>query len=64
MPRIMAAVIPIFTLLDIRTSDSALGSGLYAGPRSLVPPAIDLVVLLLFAHLALCRSAIADKEAH
>lgn len=63
LARVLAAVIPIFTLLDIRTSDSPLGSGLYAGPRSLVPPAIDLVVLLLFAHLAVCRSAIADKEA-
>lgn len=61
--RIMAAVIPIFTALDIRTSDSALGSGLYAGPRSLVPPVIDIVVLLLFVHLSLCRSAIADKAA-
>ena len=61
--RIMAAVIPIFTVLDIRTSDSALGSGLYAGPRSLVPPMIDAVVLLLFVHVSLCRSAVADKEA-
>jgi hypothetical protein len=55
--RFMVAAIALYTVLDLRTSDSALGNGLYAGPRSLVPPVIDVVVLLLFAHLAFCKSA-------
>jgi len=55
--RFMLAAITIFTVLDIRTSDSPLGSGLYAGVRSLVPPLINLVVVLLLVHLSLCRTA-------
>ncbi len=55
--RLMLGCIGIFTVLDVRSSDSFLGNGLYAGARSLVPPVIDLVVLLLFAHLSWCRSA-------
>lgn len=61
--RIMAPVIAVFLIMDIRTSDSPLGNGLYAGGRSLVPPVIDLVVLLLFAHLALCRTACSSAAA-
>jgi hypothetical protein len=51
------ACVAIFTALDIHTSDSPLGNGLYAGARSLVPPVIDLVVIFLFAHLFLCKTA-------
>ena len=41
-----------YTYLDVRTSDSALGSGLYKGSGSLVPPIIDVLVTLAFAYLA------------
>lgn len=54
--RVLTAVIALFTVFDVRTSDSALGNRLYAGPRSLVPPVIDVVVLLLFLHLSFCRA--------
>lgn len=55
--RVTLACVAIFTVLDIHTSDSPLGNGLYAGARSLVPPVIDLVVMILFAHLSLCKAA-------
>lgn len=55
--RVTLACVAIFTVLDIHTSDSPLGNGLYAGARSLVPPVIDLVVMILFAHLSLCKTA-------
>lgn len=61
---LMVMAIAIFTVLDFRSSDSPLGNGLYAGARSLVPPVIDLVVLLLFAHLAFCKTACASKGEH
>ena len=54
--RITLACVAIFTVLDIHTSDSPLGNGLYAGARSLVPPVIDLIVILLFAHLSFCKT--------
>jgi hypothetical protein len=58
--RVMTLAMLVFTALDLRTSDSALGNHLYAGARTLVPPIIDVVVLLLFAHLAFCASASAN----
>lgn len=61
--RLMIVVITIFMGLDIHTSDSPLGNGLYAGARSLVPPIIDLVVVLLFTHLSFCKTASADAAA-
>jgi len=61
--RLMVVAIAIFLVLDCRSSDSPLGNGLYAGARSLVPPVIDLIVLLLFAHLSFCQTAsVAPKE--
>lgn len=59
--RVMTLAMLVFTTLDLRTSDSALGNHLYAGARTLVPPVIDVVVLLLFAHLAFCQGANAPK---
>jgi hypothetical protein len=61
--RVMTLAMLVFTTLDLRTSDSPLGNHLYMGGRTLVPPVIDVVVLLLFAHLALCRSASAKASA-
>lgn len=61
--RLMIPAIAVFTVMDIRTSDSPLGSGLYAGARSLVPPLIDVVVLLLFIHLSFCKPACASTAA-
>jgi hypothetical protein len=53
--RVMALMMLVYTVLDVHTSDSALGNHLYLGARTLVPPVIDGVVLLLFAHLGFCR---------
>jgi hypothetical protein len=61
LARVMTLSMLVFTALDLRTSDSALGNHLYAGARTLVPPIIDVVVLLLFAHLAFCTSANAPR---
>lgn len=61
--RITLACVAIFTVLDIHTSDSPLGNGLYAGARSLVPPVIDLVVILLFAHLSFCKISMEGSRA-
>lgn len=61
--RVMVVAMAIFAMLDIRTSDSPLGNGLYAGARSLVPPIMGLIILALFLHLALCRAAVADPKA-
>jgi hypothetical protein len=47
----------VYTYLDLRSSDSALGDGLYHGPGSLVPVAVCLLVTLLFAHVSLCPAA-------
>jgi len=44
-----------YTYLDLRTSDSPFGNGLYQGGGSLVPPLIDLIVVLCFAYLATRR---------
>jgi hypothetical protein len=61
--RVVLASIAVFTVLDLRSADWALGSGLYAGARSLVPPVIDGVVLVLFAHLSWCSAAAATGAA-
>jgi hypothetical protein len=55
--RLLLAAVSFYTVLDLRTADWALGSGLYQGARSLVPPVIDVIVLLLFAHLSFCKDA-------
>lgn len=55
--RLMLAAHVVYTGLDLHASDSALGTGLYHGPGSLIPVVIGLVITALFAHLALCRPA-------
>jgi len=42
-----------YLYLDLRTSDSPLGNGLYRGSASLIPPIIDLAVAILFAILGM-----------
>ena len=49
--RVMCFVELHYTYLDFRTSDSPLGNGLYRGQASLIPPIIDVLVLLTFAYL-------------
>jgi hypothetical protein len=44
-----------YVLLDVRASDSPLGTGLYQGPASMAPAVIGSVVLLVFAYLSVCR---------
>jgi len=46
-----------YTYLDVRTSDSALGDGLYQGPSSIIPALIGGVITILFLHLSLCPAA-------
>jgi hypothetical protein len=53
--RLLFAVHILYTWLDVRSSDSALGNGLYKGPGSLIPVFVCLFVLMLFAHLSVCR---------
>lgn len=55
--RLLCAVHILYTWLDLRSSDSALGNGLYKGPGSLIPVFVCLLVVLLFAHLGVCRPA-------
>ncbi|MFT3923938.1 MAG: hypothetical protein QM778_15500 [Myxococcales bacterium] len=49
--RVLFLIEAHYTYLDLRTSDSPLGNALYHGPRTLIPPAVDLIVLLAFAYL-------------
>jgi len=55
VPRGLLAVHLVYLLLDVRTSDSALGNALYRGPASLAPAIVGGVVALLFVHLSVCR---------
>jgi hypothetical protein len=52
--RLMVAAHAFYLFLDVRTSDTALGNGLYQGPTSIVPAIIGLGVLLAFVHPSLC----------
>lgn len=51
--RLMLAAHLIYLYLDVRTSDTPLGSGLYQGPASAMPAAIVLVMVGAFAYLVL-----------
>ena len=52
--RLMLGAHACYLYLDVRTSDSALGNGLYQGPASIVPAVIVLGMLLLFVHPSVC----------
>lgn len=53
--RLLLAVHILYTVLDVRSSDSALGNGLYEGPGSLIPALVGLFGVVLFAHVSVCR---------
>lgn len=55
--RMMLVAHAYYLFLDVRSSDTALGNGLYQGPASIIPAVIVLFVLLLFVHPSLCREA-------
>jgi hypothetical protein len=55
--RLMLAAHVYYVFLDVRTSDSLLGTGLYQGPTSIVPAVIAFGVMLSFAHLSVCGEA-------
>ena len=46
-----------YAFLDVRSSDTFLGNGLYQGPRSVIPALIGVGLTILFAHLSFCRAA-------
>lgn len=58
--RLMLAAHVVYVFLDVRSSDSMLGTGLYQGPPSIAPALMGGLVLLLFAHLAVCSDTEAD----
>jgi hypothetical protein len=62
--RLMLVAHVYYVFLDVRTSDSALGNGLYQGPSSVIPAVIALVVLLSFAHLCVCGETAASGHGH
>ncbi len=50
--RTLVLVLAHYAYLDLRTSDSALGNHLYRGAATLMPPVIDVAVMLCFAWLS------------
>jgi hypothetical protein len=56
--RLMFVAHIYYVILDVRASDSLLGSGLYEGPASIVPAIIGALVMLVFAHMSVCRTAL------
>ncbi len=53
LPRIFVCFHSVYAFLDIRASDSPLGTGLYQGSASLITPIISCTLLLAMLHLAL-----------
>jgi hypothetical protein len=68
MTRLLCIVHVYYTYLDFRTSDSAVGNGLYKGPGSIIPGFICLFITLLFLQLVLLgeplsrQSTVADLQ--
>jgi hypothetical protein len=60
--RVLCALNLHYAYLDLRTSDSPLGSALYHGAASLMPAVIDVLVLLAFGYLGL--HALPAREPH
>lgn len=57
---IMFFVHLVYLYLDLRTSDTELGSGLYRGPESTLPAIVVLVVLLVFGRVGWANFQSAD----
>ena len=53
--RLMLAAIIVYTMLDVRTADWALGNALYKGPGSLGPVVVDVLALVLWLRLNIVR---------
>ncbi len=53
LPRIFVMFHFVYAYLDIRASDSSLGTGLYQGPASLVTPVISCILFVAMLHLAI-----------
>lgn len=49
--RLWLVAICVYTALDVRTADWALGNALYRGPGSLGPVAVDALAVLLWLRL-------------
>ncbi len=60
--RALFGVETLYTYLDVRTSDSPLGNGLYQGAGSLMPVLIDLLVLSCFGYLSVRPLRFAHHE--
>ena len=52
LSRLIFIVHVYYTILDFKSSDSAVGNALYKGPASIFPAIIALLVTLLFLHLS------------
>jgi hypothetical protein len=54
--RLMLVALCVYTFLDVRAADWALGTGLYEGSGSLGPVVVDALSLLLWLRLNLVRA--------
>jgi len=61
--RLMLAAILVYTFLDVRAADWALGSALYEGSGSLAPVVVDALALALWLRLNLVRARAAAPAA-
>lgn len=53
--RLMLLALVVYTTLDVRTADWALGSALYKGPGSLGPVVVDVISILTWLRLNLVK---------
>ena len=63
LPRIFVLFHCVYAYLDIRASDSPLGTGLYQGTASLVTPVISCTLLMAMLHLvgrSLAKDSVSD----
>lgn len=50
---VLFVILLIYTILDFKTSDSALGNGLYKGDASLIPAIMSLLLCLIFLQVSI-----------
>lgn len=53
--RLMLGALLVYTFLDVRTADWALGNALYKGSGSLGPVVVDLLAIALWLRLVIVR---------
>lgn len=58
--RLMLAAVAVYTFLDVRTADWALGTALYKGKGSLGPVLVDALALVLWLRLNIVRPTAAQ----